>query len=92
VSCFCAPRREALLNLGDSLRSGGAGERAAATKGRTKRFQPGLFGQDRNEAMRTGALLTLLLIVAVPLAGCATVKGFGRDVESVGEAGSDALD
>lgn len=26
------------------------------------------------------------------LSGCATVKGLGRDIESVGQAGQDAID
>ena len=39
------------------------------------------------------SLMVLALMAAVPLtSGCATVKGFGRDVESVGEAGSKAID
>jgi predicted small secreted protein len=38
------------------------------------------------------SLIALMLIAAVPLtSGCATVKGLGRDVESVGQAGSDAI-
>ncbi|MBO9576323.1 MAG: entericidin A/B family lipoprotein [Sphingobium sp.] len=42
--------------------------------------------------MKLRTLLSLLLITALPLtAGCATVKGFGRDVTSVGEAGSEAI-
>jgi entericidin A len=33
----------------------------------------------------------LTLVAAVLLAGCQTVKGLGRDIESVGQAGSDAI-
>ncbi|MFM9979068.1 MAG: entericidin EcnAB [Sphingomonadaceae bacterium] len=33
--------------------------------------------------------LTLLTTILV---GCATVKGLGRDIESVGKAGQDAID
>ncbi len=36
-------------------------------------------------------LTVLLLIAAVPLAACATVKGAGKDVRSVGQAGEDAI-
>ena len=32
-----------------------------------------------------------LLGVALILSGCATVKGLGRDIESVGQAGEDAI-
>ena len=35
------------------------------------------------------ALLTL--VASALLAGCNTVKGVGRDIESVGEAGSEAI-
>jgi predicted small secreted protein len=33
-----------------------------------------------------------LATATLSLAACATVKGLGKDVESVGEAGSDAID
>ncbi len=37
-------------------------------------------------------LITLTLLTAtVLIAGCSTVKGLGRDIESVGQAGSDAI-
>ena len=36
-------------------------------------------------------LLVSLLASTLILAGCATVKGLGRDIESVGQAGSDAI-
>lgn len=32
-----------------------------------------------------------LLSAALILSGCATVKGLGRDIESVGQAGEDAI-
>ncbi|HEY6817210.1 MAG TPA: entericidin EcnAB [Croceibacterium sp.] len=35
--------------------------------------------------------LSALALGALALAGCNAVKGFGRDVESVGQAGDDAL-
>jgi predicted small secreted protein len=35
--------------------------------------------------------ISALALSALALAGCNTVKGFGRDVESVGQAGDDAL-
>jgi len=43
-------------------------------------------------AMKRNALLAILLGATVMLNACATVKGFGRDVQSVGEAGSEAID
>jgi predicted small secreted protein len=35
--------------------------------------------------------IAALAIVALGLAACNTVKGLGRDIESVGQAGDDAL-
>jgi len=35
--------------------------------------------------------ISTLALGALMLSGCNTVKGFGRDVESVGQAGDDAL-
>lgn len=35
--------------------------------------------------------ISALALGALALTGCNTVKGFGRDVESVGQAGDDAL-
>jgi predicted small secreted protein len=35
--------------------------------------------------------ISVLALGAVALSACNTVKGFGRDVESVGQAGDDAL-
>jgi entericidin A len=35
--------------------------------------------------------IAALAIVALGLAGCNTVKGLGRDIESVGQAGDEAL-
>jgi entericidin A len=35
--------------------------------------------------------ISALALGALALGGCNTVKGFGRDVESVGQAGDDAL-
>ncbi len=32
-----------------------------------------------------------LLTVSLLISGCATVKGLGRDIESIGQAGSDAI-
>ena len=36
-------------------------------------------------------LLLSLLTMSAVVAGCNTVKGFGRDVRSVGEAGEEAI-
>lgn len=41
--------------------------------------------------MKRNALLALLLGATLVLNACATVKGAGRDIESVGQAGSDAI-
>ena len=35
--------------------------------------------------------IILALMASVLVAGCNTVKGAGRDIESVGQAGSDAI-
>lgn len=35
--------------------------------------------------------IILTLIASFLVAGCNTVKGVGRDIESVGQAGSDAI-
>ena len=36
-------------------------------------------------------MLLAVVIAALGLSACATVKGVGRDIESVGQAGSDAI-
>jgi entericidin A len=42
--------------------------------------------------MKKASLLIAALVgAALTLSGCATVKGLGRDIESVGQAGSDAI-
>jgi len=44
------------------------------------------------ERLKTGRLLIAMMIGAVfTLSACATVKGLGRDIQSVGQAGSDAI-
>lgn len=40
---------------------------------------------------KNGKLLIAVLIGAFALSACATVKGLGRDIQSVGEAGSEAI-
>ena len=40
---------------------------------------------------KASLLITALLGVSLTLSACATVKGLGRDIESVGQAGSDAM-
>lgn len=37
------------------------------------------------------AMVALILGASLVLSACATVKGAGRDIESVGQAGSDAI-
>ncbi|HEY1125455.1 MAG TPA: entericidin [Sphingobium sp.] len=41
--------------------------------------------------MKASLLIAALAGAALLLAGCATVKGLGRDIESVGKAGEDAI-
>ncbi len=41
--------------------------------------------------MKASLLVAALAGAALLLAGCATVKGLGRDIESVGKAGEDAI-
>ncbi|MBK6414851.1 entericidin A/B family lipoprotein [Sphingopyxis sp.] len=36
--------------------------------------------------------IILAVLASVVVTGCNTVKGAGRDIESVGQAGSDAID
>ncbi|MCW2388877.1 entericidin A [Sphingobium sp. B11D3B] len=40
---------------------------------------------------RRSALLLAVVSVSLLLSACATVKGLGRDIESVGQAGQDAM-
>ena len=41
--------------------------------------------------MKKSALIFVALSAALALSACATVKGLGRDIESVGQAGSEAI-
>lgn len=41
--------------------------------------------------MTRNALIALLAGAMLMVSACATVKGVGRDVQSVGEAGSEAI-
>jgi len=41
--------------------------------------------------MKIHVLLAALLGSALLLSACATVKGLGRDIQSVGQAGEDAI-
>lgn len=42
--------------------------------------------------MSSVRVILLTLLASFLVAGCNTVKGVGRDIESVGQAGSDAID
>lgn len=42
--------------------------------------------------MKRNAFVALLLGASLMLQACATVKGAGRDIESVGQAGQDVID
>ncbi|MBT2187864.1 entericidin A/B family lipoprotein [Sphingobium nicotianae] len=41
--------------------------------------------------MKGSLLLATLISAALALSACATVKGVGKDIQSVGQAGSDAI-
>ena len=41
--------------------------------------------------MTSTRLILLTLLAGFLVAGCNTVKGVGRDIEAVGQAGSDAI-
>lgn len=41
--------------------------------------------------MTRSVVILAALSAALVLSACATVKGLGRDIESVGQAGSDAI-
>lgn len=42
--------------------------------------------------MTRKTIMALVVSASLLLSACATVKGVGRDIESVGEAGSEAID
>ncbi len=42
--------------------------------------------------MKFSAFVTMLAAIALSVSGCATVKGVGKDIQSVGQAGQDAID
>ena len=42
--------------------------------------------------MTSFRVIVLALLASVVVTGCNTVKGAGRDIESVGQAGADAID
>lgn len=46
----------------------------------------------RGRNMTSYRAILLALMASFLVAGCNTVKGAGRDIESVGQAGSDAID
>jgi len=41
--------------------------------------------------MKPSVLLAALIGAMLTLSACATVKGLGRDIQSVGQAGEDAI-
>lgn len=41
--------------------------------------------------MKKSVAIAILAIAAITLGACSTVKGLGRDIESVGEAGDRAM-
>jgi predicted small secreted protein len=69
--------------------AGSSGTRPA-TKALSRRLclEPNIREVDR---MMKKLVMIALLIGVVPLAACATVKGAGKDIQSVGQAGQDAI-
>jgi len=45
----------------------------------------------KGSTMKGFVLLAALFGAALALSACATVKGLGRDIQSVGQAGEDAI-
>ncbi len=41
--------------------------------------------------MKKTVAIAILSLAAMTLSACATVKGLGRDIESVGQAGEEAI-
>ena len=76
------PPAALLSNIGPARFEGGEGMRAGP-------FCVHL-GEVRN--MTSFRAILLALLASVLVTGCNTVKGAGRDIESVGQAGSDAID
>ena len=54
---------------------------------------PGHFApsSERFEKMTSFRAIILAVLASVAVTGCNTVKGAGRDIESVGQAGSEAI-
>jgi entericidin A len=46
----------------------------------------------KGSLMTSRTLLAALIGATLLLSACATVKGVGRDIQSVGQAGQDAID
>ncbi len=42
--------------------------------------------------MKKSAFVAVLTAIALSVSACATVKGVGKDIQSVGQAGQDAID
>lgn len=49
------------------------------------------FFEKELKMLRKAVLAAVLLSTGLVLTGCNTVKGLGRDIESVGEAGDRAI-
>jgi entericidin A len=56
-----------------------------------RRFVENTPVMKKGSSMKGSLLLAALIGAVVTLSACATVKGVGRDIESVGQAGSDAI-
>lgn len=70
---------------------GEAGWHAGQPKGPRVVVLPRDNEQNWTEAMNMKLLLTALVSISLGLSACATVKGAGKDIQSVGQAGEDAI-
>jgi entericidin A len=50
-----------------------------------------MAAEQKGSLMTSRTLLAALIGATLLLSACATVKGVGRDIQSVGQAGSDAI-
>lgn len=64
---------------------------AAQPKRRPRVLLPQDRGKTEGRPMKRNAILALLLGATLVLNACATVKGAGKDIESVGQAGEDVI-
>lgn len=61
---------------------------AAATEASAARY---VLWKKENKMMKHNVILAMLVGATLMLNACATVKGAGKDIQSVGEAGEEAI-